>query len=92
MTGFESVKELFRAEIGVVHAEVVALRDDTQELKEAVKGFQNSCNSRHGDLQKRVGRIDRNYAELNRERKLILGGLAIALTGAVKGLFDWLTK
>jgi hypothetical protein len=70
----------------------MALRDDTRELKEAVKGFQNTCNCRHGDIQKRVGRIEHNYVELNRDRKLFLGGLAIALTGAVKGLFDWLTK
>jgi len=92
MTDFDDLKELFRAEIGIVHAEVRALRDDTRDLKAAVNRFQATCNGRHGDLATRVTRLENDHAALNRERKLILGGLAVALTGAVKAFFDWLTK
>jgi len=92
MTAFDDLKELFRAEIGIVHAEVRALRDDTRELKAAVNRFQATCNGRHGDLATRVTRLENDQAALNRERKLILGGLTVALTGAVKAFFDWLTK
>ena len=92
MSHLKDLKELFRAEIGIVQTEVKALREDSREIKDAISRFQTTCNGKHGDLTTRVSDLEREYSALQRERKLFLGGLAIALTGAVKGLFDWLAK
>lgn len=92
MTDLDDIKELFRAEMGVFHAEIRALREDIHEVKETVKGFRSYCDVKHGDLAKQVSELEKNHAAINRERKLVFAGLAIAVTGAVKGFFEWILK
>ncbi len=92
MTHLQDLKELFRAEIGIVQSEVRALRQDTRDIKMTIGRFQSHYNAKHDDLTKRVSHLEKDYTALQRERKLFFGGVAIALTVAIKGLFDWLTK
>ncbi len=92
MTEMEDLKELFRAELGIVRAEMKGLGDDIKEVKEVVRGFSGYCGERHGDVTERIGRLETEQAASNRERKMILAGLSIALTGAAKAFFDWITK
>lgn len=92
MTDTDDLKELFRAEMGILRTEVQGLREDVREVKEAVNQSQVVCHSNHGDVTQRIISLENDRSALARERKLVLGGLAIALTGAVKGLFDWIVK
>ncbi len=92
MAAYEDLKELFRAEIGSVHTEVRALREDTNELKQSVRDSQHQVVRRSEEIEARVGSIEKELSAFNRERKLVLGGLAVAFTAAAKGFFDWIVK
>lgn len=92
MRDVAGLKELFRAEIAVLVGEVRALGDDIREVKEAVKDTRTTCNGRRDELNQALGTLSSEQTAVKTQLRIVGAGVVIALTAALKGFFDWLTK
>ncbi len=92
MNNYDDLKELFRAEMGILKAEIRGQSEDIREVKEAIKGFLGHCETRRADLSSKISDLRQEQMAMKAQQRVFIGALVIALTGAVKGVFDWLTK
>ncbi len=88
MTEFNDLKELFRAEMGVLHAKLESQGEDIREIKQALRNILRTLETRREQHSAEICRLKKDQLTIRTQQKVFLGGLAIALAGAVKGFFD----
>jgi hypothetical protein len=90
MSEIKDLKELFRAEMGVLNAKIEAQSEDIREIKQALRNILRTLEARREKYSTEICQIKKDQLTIKTQQKIFLGGLAIALAGAVKGLFDLL--
>ncbi len=90
MTDLNDLKELFRAEMGILNARMEAQSEDIREIKQALRNILRTLETRREQHSAEICQLKKDQLTIKTQQKVFLGGLAIALAGAVKGLFDLL--
>ncbi|MEW6350463.1 MAG: hypothetical protein AB1646_15475 [Thermodesulfobacteriota bacterium] len=92
MTEINDLKELLRAEMGILNAKIETQGEDIREIKQALRNILRIIETRRERHSVDICQLKHEQLTIKTQQKVFLGGLAVALAGAVKGFFDLLFR